>query len=110
MAVAMRAEVAQHVTAWAKRGHRLGFGVGIAHGDATLGTIGFEGRRDYAAIGPVTNLASRLCEEAQAGEMLPSQRAFTAVEDDIETDPPRELSLEGFHRSVLAYNVRRLRP
>jgi hypothetical protein len=34
-------------------GHDIGFGIGIAHGFATLGTIGFEGRFDYAAIGTV---------------------------------------------------------
>jgi class 3 adenylate cyclase/AmiR/NasT family two-component response regulator len=109
MAVAMRGEVADLVTRWARRGHKLGFGVGIAHGYATLGTIGFEGRFDYGAIGPVTNLAARLCEEAQAGEILLSERAYTSVEDEVETDPPRELALKGFHRSVVAYNVRRLR-
>ena len=51
---------------WKKRGHALGFGVGIAGGFATIGTIGFEGRLDYGAIGTVTNLAARLCGEAAA--------------------------------------------
>ena len=51
-------------------GHDIGFGIGIAHGFATLGTIGFEGRFDYAAIGTVSNVASRLCDEAKPGQIL----------------------------------------
>ena len=64
MAVAMRERVAELADGWARRGHDLGFGAGIAQGYATLGRIGFEGRFDYAAIGSVTNLAARLCAEA----------------------------------------------
>ena len=40
-----------------------------AHGFATLGTIGYEGRFDYAAIGTVSNVASRLCDEAKPGQI-----------------------------------------
>ena len=47
---------------WSRLGNEIGFGIGIAHGFATLGTIGFEGRFDYAAIGTVSNVASRLCD------------------------------------------------
>ncbi|MCZ6627244.1 MAG: response regulator, partial [SAR324 cluster bacterium] len=67
MALAMRAEMEGLSEAWRKQGHQLDFGVGIARGYATLGMIGFEGRVDYGAIGPVTNLAARLCEQAQGG-------------------------------------------
>ena len=62
-------------------GHQLGFGLGIAHGYATIGQIGFEGRYDYSAIGSVVNLASRLCGEAQAGQILVEPKAFTAIEE-----------------------------
>ncbi len=53
-----------------KRGYDLGLGVGIAVGYATLGQIGFEGRFHYGAIGTVLNLASRLCDAAEAGQIL----------------------------------------
>ena len=66
---------------WRELGHDVGFGIGIAHGYATLGTIGFEGRFDYAAIGTVSNVASRLCYEAKPGQILVSPRVFMAVED-----------------------------
>ena len=36
---------------WRRRGHDIGFGIGIAHGFATLGTIGFEGRFDTPPSG-----------------------------------------------------------
>ena len=110
MAVAMRARVGELIATWRKRGHDLGFGVGIAQGYATVGAIGFPGRFDYAAIGPVTNLAARLCDEARAGEILVSQRAFTAVDAVVEADPSREHALKGFQRPVTAYNVRGLKP
>jgi class 3 adenylate cyclase len=90
---------------WRKRGHRLGFGVGIAQGYATLGVIGFEGRFDYGAIGTVTNLAARLCDQAQDGQIFISQRVFAAVEELVEAEPMGELSLKGFHNPVPAFNV-----
>ncbi len=78
-------------------------------GYATLGKIGFEGRFDYAAIGTVTNLASRLCDEAKGGQILISQRVYGAVEERVEAEAVGELALKGFSRSVIAYNVIGLR-
>lgn len=109
MAVAMRQKVAELAESWRKRGHQLGFGVGVAMGYATLGKIGFEGRFDYAAIGTVTNLASRLCDEAQAGQILVSQRVYGAVEPLVEAERIGDLTLRGLHRPVTTYNVVRLR-
>jgi adenylate cyclase len=105
MAVAMRSRVAQLQEDWRRRGHDLGFGVGIAQGHATLGRIGFEGRSDYAAIGSVTNVAARLCDEAQPGQILISQRVHAAAEDLISADALGDLSLRGFSRPMRAYNV-----
>jgi class 3 adenylate cyclase len=108
MANAMRARIAELAKDWRKQGHELGFGVGIAQGYATLGLIGFEGRFDYAAIGPVANMASRLCDEASDGEILISQRALRAVENLVEAEPAGDLALKGFTRPVTAYRI--LRP
>jgi len=108
MALAMRARIAELSDSWRKQGHDLGFGVGIAHGYATLGEIGFEGRFDYAAIGPVANMASRLCDEAGDGEILISQRALAAVEGLVEAEPVGDLALKGFTRPVTAYRILRL--
>jgi adenylate cyclase len=105
MAVAMRARVADLKAGWRRRGHQLDFGVGIAQGYATLGKIGFEGRFDYAAIGTVTNLASRLCDEAKGDQILVSQRVYSSVEALVEAEAVGELSLKGLSRPVLAYNI-----
>jgi len=94
---------------WKKRGHDLGFGVGIANGYATLGAIGFEGRRDYGAIGPVTNLSARLCGEAGAGQILISQRVFGKLEERVEAQGIGELTLKGLRKPVAAYDVQGLR-
>jgi class 3 adenylate cyclase/CheY-like chemotaxis protein len=105
MAIAMRTRIAGLSDEWRKQGHVLGFGVGIAQGYATLGTIGFEGRYDYAAIGPVANLASRLCDEAGDGEILISQRARSAVEGLFEIEEAGELVLKGFTRPMASYRI-----
>ena len=105
MAIAMRERAGELCAEWRKRGHLLGFGAGIAQGYATLGKIGFEGRFDYAAIGTVTNLAARLCDEAQAGQILISQRVYAAVEKVVEVEPGGELTLKGFHRPIPAFQV-----
>lgn len=110
MAVAMRERAAAKLRAkWVKQGYDLGFGIGIASGYATLGAIGFEGRRDYGAIGVVTNLAARLCGEAQAFQILVSQRFLYMVEDLVVSESVGELTLKGFHHSITAYNILRLR-
>ena len=80
MAVEMRDTIGALTERWRNRGHSLGFGVGIALGYATLGQIGFEQRLEYAAIGSVTNLASRLCDEAKAGQIVVTRRVYGMVE------------------------------
>jgi class 3 adenylate cyclase len=108
-AVAMRDRFSVLASEWRKRGYDLGLGTGIATGYATLGRIGFEGRYDYAAIGNVVNLASRLSDSAGPGEILLSQRAFAAVEGAVVTEPVQDLQLKGFRRPVVAVRVSALR-
>jgi class 3 adenylate cyclase len=105
LAIDMRAAIEQLIEKWRKLGHDIGFGIGIAHGFATLGTIGFEGRFDYAAIGTVSNVASRLCDEAKPGQILISPRVLVAVEKDITVEPVGDFSLKGIRRPLTAYNV-----
>ena len=105
MALAMRGRVAELAEGWSRRDYDLDFGVGIAQGHATLGRIGFEGRSDYTAIGSVTNLAARLCAEAQGRQILISQRVYAAIEEIVVVDSVGELELRGFSRPARAYNV-----
>jgi class 3 adenylate cyclase len=105
MAIDMRAVIGTLIERWRKLGHDIGFGIGIAHGFATLGTIGFEGRFDYAAIGTVSNVASRLCDEAKPGQILISPRVLMAVEKNITVEPVGDFALKGIRRPLAAYNV-----
>ena len=105
LACALREEMATLTPAWRKRGYDLDLGSGIALGYATCGEVGFEGRSDYAAIGAVTNLASRLADEASAGQVLISQRLLAEIEDDVDVEPVGELTLKGFRKPITAFNV-----
>jgi len=109
MAVEMRDCIAGLTARWRKHGHELGFGIGIAHGYATLGCVGFEGRFQYSVTGTVANLAARLCDQAKSGEILIDGKVHAAVESMAELEPVGELALKGLHRPVLAFNVRELR-
>jgi adenylate cyclase len=109
MAVEMRDRVMVLASKWKKLGHDLGFGMGIAHGFATLGRISSEGRFDYTAIGRVVNLAARLCGEAKSGQILVDGKVHTAVEALTDFDPVGELELKGFHRPVAAFDIKALR-
>ena len=106
---ALREEMRKLTAQWRKRGHDLDFGAGIALGFATCGEVGFEGRSDYAAIGAVTNLASRLADEATAGQILVDQRLYAEVDDQVEVEPVGEFMLKGFRRPVAAFDVKAVR-
>jgi class 3 adenylate cyclase len=105
MALAMRARFAELRTTWRKLGHRLGFGVGVSFGYATMGAVGFEGRFDYTANGSVVNLAARLADEAGDAQILISQRANSALDSTVPTESMGELQLKGFHAPVEVFAV-----
>jgi class 3 adenylate cyclase len=105
LALAMRERIGELAVNWRKRGYDLGLGAGIAVGHATLGRIGFEGRYDYGVLGTVTNLAARLSDEAAAGQILLSQRAYAALEGKVDARPVGNVPMKGFARSVQAYEL-----
>jgi class 3 adenylate cyclase len=111
MAVAMRDAVGQLATVWRSQGFALGFGIGIARGEATLGQIGFEGRYDYAAIGSVANLGARLCAEARDGQILVSQAVAEAeaVGRIAIMEPLAPMPLKGFEDPVAVLSIVALR-
>jgi adenylate cyclase len=106
MALDMQARVGELTESWRRSGHQLGFGIGIAQGEATLGRIGFDRRLDYAAIGRIPNLAARLCTAAKAGQVLVSEPVFFSVEGSVEAGALEPLALKGFHEPVPAYEIR----
>jgi len=103
MAVEMRAGVNEVIRRRRQLG--LGFGIGIAYGYATLGRVGFKGRFDYTAIGSVVNLAARLCERAQASQILVDSRVHAAVEGHVKTETLGEFLPKGFSKPVLVFNI-----
>jgi len=105
MAVELRDIVERLARGWRRLGHKLGCGIGIAQGYATIGTIGFPGRHDYGTVGAVNNLAARLCSHAQSGQVLVSQRVFARIEGRAVIEPVGELPLKGLHEAVPAYSV-----
>ena len=105
MALAMCERMAHLSRAWKRIGHRLGFGVGISLGYATVGVVGSEGRYDYTANGTAVNLAARLCDHAADGEILLSPRAYAAIEDDFEAVAHGEIGLKGIQAPVEVYRV-----
>jgi adenylate cyclase len=105
MAVNMRDKVFDLAAKWRKYGYELGFGIGIAHGYATLGLISSAVRFDYTAVGAVVNLSARLCAEARSGQILVDSKVQAAVDTIAQLEPVGELTLKGFQRPVRAFNV-----
>lgn len=105
MAVEMREAMSELTAKWRKRGHKLDFSIGVALGYATIGRIGFEGRYDYGAVGSVLNLASRLCDAAEPGQIVVSQRVLAEVEELVEAKPLGALELKGFGKPIEAFAV-----
>ena len=106
MGIAMRTRVKALAEAWSRQGHDLALGIGIAQGYATLGKVGFDGRLDYAAIGTVTNLASRLCDDASPWQILVTERVVSAAGSAVVADDAGTRELRGLSRSVHAYDVK----
>jgi class 3 adenylate cyclase len=90
---------------WKHMGHRLGFGMGVALGYATVGMVGSGGRFDYTASGTAINLASRLCDEAHDGDILISPRTRAAVEGDFTVQSRGEITFKGIREPVEVFCV-----
>ena len=105
MSIVMQKAVAKIVKKWQESGYGLALGIGISTGMASTGTIGFEKRLDYAAIGSVTNLAARLCSKAAGGEILLSEYTKEQLGETPQLDSKGEISLKGFSQQVKVYSI-----
>ncbi len=105
MTTAIRERFAEVRRVWDKRGYELDLSAAIAVGYATLGTVGFEGRRDYAVVGNVANLVARLCGEAKGGQILTDRKTLARIEEYVQAEAIGELTLKGFARPVEAFNI-----
>ncbi len=103
MAGELRHALDSVVGIWDRRGYRLGYGVGLTFGYATLGVIGFDGRYDYTPLGSVVNLAARLCTQAPAGQVLLDQPTHAATWRQRPSAHFADLDLKGYRAAVPAY-------
>ena len=83
----------------------MGFGVGFAMGPATVGTVGYEGRVDYTAIGNVVNLASRLCGSADDAQILVDPVVAERVKDSIVLVSLGERNIKGYDHPLRVFAV-----
>ena len=105
LAIAMRARMVELCKGWKRLGHKLGFGVGVSLGYVTAGMVGAADRYEYAVSGTAVNLAARLCDQAEDGDILLSPRAQIAVEDDIATESCGERDFKGIRHPVEVFRV-----
>jgi class 3 adenylate cyclase len=105
LAIDLQVVVQSLACRWSDRGHAMGFGVGIAMGPATVGTIGYEGRLDYTAIGSVVNFASRLCDSAGDAQILVDSIVADAVKDSVPVVSLGKRSIKGYNRTMEVFIV-----
>jgi class 3 adenylate cyclase len=103
LALDLRKAFAHLSQRWGELGADVGLGIGIASGYATMGVIGSEGRFDYTPIGNAVNLAARLSDQAQDGEILMNRRSWAEVEKMIASHSAGKLSLKGIAQLVDVY-------
>jgi len=105
LAIDIRAASDDLCAHWKRLGYPVGVGIGLASGYATLGLVGHEGGATYTAIGNVVNIASRLCEQAENGELLIDRRAYLDAEGQISAESRGSLMLKGIGKEVEAYTI-----
>jgi adenylate cyclase len=105
MALEMRGRAKELRSGWLKKGYDLDVGIGLSAGYATVGNFGFEGRMDYGAVGTVTNLAYRLCDEAKGGQILTNEKTLSRIEGLVEAEPLETIELKGFVRPIAPFNI-----
>ena len=105
LAIDMQDAVQALIGKWNADGHTVGFGVGIAMGPATVGTLGYDGRLDYTAIGPVVNIASRLCGLAVDGQILVDPVVTEQVSDRVALTSIGERPIKGYDYAIEVFAV-----
>jgi class 3 adenylate cyclase len=87
---------------------RLGLGIGLHTGDATVGNIGSEQLMDYTVVGDTVNVAKRLTEEAKAGEVLVSDSTYQLVREHVSSEWVESRPVKGRSEPVTVYALTRL--
>lgn len=105
MAVEMQDATQELISGWWQRGYKIGFGMGLAMGWATVGRIGYEARADYTAIGNVVNLASRLCSSAEDRQILIDSSVARHLPGSMPIIELGTRQFKGLEGHVRGYNI-----
>jgi class 3 adenylate cyclase len=106
MAFEMRERMRSMQAVWAARyNEAFQVGVGITTGWVTVGDIGSEARSDYTVLGNEVNLASRLSDNATAGQILVTEPTLEAVGDLVRAAPVEGIELKGVSRDVAIFEI-----
>ncbi|MFD1261295.1 adenylate/guanylate cyclase domain-containing protein [Entomomonas asaccharolytica] len=111
MAIAMQNHMKHVRNYWTSKGitNHLEIRIGINTGFCTVGNFGANTRMDYTIIGREVNLASRLENAAQPGEILISEETYALIKDVILCRDKGEITVKGFSRPIRIYEVVGLR-
>lgn len=84
-----------------------GVTIGIDSGKVALGSVGSRAlsRLELTVIGPAVNAAARLGAMATRGQILISERMFTAVRGAFECEPLDPVALPGHNEPVPVFNI-----
>lgn len=100
MGLAMRARAEIILEKWRSMGTRIGLGVGVASGYVTVGALGTGNRFEYVSVGPAVNLASRLCDQAENGQVLAEPRVVGLAASSARFDNLGERALKGLAHPI----------
>ncbi|MBL4611716.1 adenylate/guanylate cyclase domain-containing protein [Halopseudomonas sp.] len=111
MAIAMRKHMKVLRQQWRSKGitRPLEIRMGLSTGYCTVGNFGANTRMDYTIIGREVNLASRLENAAEAGEILIPHETYSLVKDLIMCRDKGQIAVKGFSRPVQIYQIVGLR-
>jgi len=92
---------------WWNQGIQFPFQIrcGIHTGMANVGNYGSDGFMEYSAIGLNTNLASRLEQACEPGEIYLSHASWALVKDEVPCEEVGTVEAKGFHYPIQTYRV-----
>ena len=85
--------------------NRLSVHMGINNGMVVVGGVGNERIMNYTAIGDTVNIAARLEEISQAGEILVSENIYRRTQPLFEFREPKLVELKGIKEPLYVYQV-----
>ncbi len=89
-------------------GVSLPLGVGIHMGQVLIGNIGSKDHLDYSVLGETVNLASRLCDKAEAMSVNVTEEVMQAadISEELVFTFPDEVSIRGMSETIKTYKLR----